>query len=111
MAGIGCRLSQMDSATRRHGSVQARIKPDPGNQEIARIGKFIRALCRLHASPADGTGLMDCYPDDACREAIAPNVAADRGVSSICEVGEAKETGNEEREIGWFGSRSLDVRR
>ena len=59
----------------------------------------------------DGAGLVHCYSNDACREAIASNVAADSDISSIREVREAKETGDEEREIGWFGSRSLDVRR
>lgn len=80
----------------------SRALPGPGLCQIA--GKQMFHLL-------NGAELVDCCPYHAGREGIATNVAAYRDVSSICEAGEAKETGDEERGIRWLAPRSLDVRR
>ncbi len=68
------------------------VKPDPGNREIARIGNRSERWCRpLHLRLLMEPKLMDCCPDYSGGEAIATYAAADRRVSSICEVREAKE--------------------
>lgn len=61
------------------------------------------------AVPACGGESMHCYADDACRKGIAANAAADSGVSCVCEAGEAKETGDEERKVRRLSSRPLNV--
>ena len=83
--------------------------PGPGNHK-GMPGPVSIECCSGQPCP-HYIGLVDCRPNYSGREAIAANVAADSDISSIGKVREAKETGDEEREIGWFGSRSLDVRR